>query len=467
MPGKVLLISANRCTTPDPVFPLGLSFLNAALGQAGYTTRWLDLGADEQSLEAALANYRPDYVGVSLRNIDDVLIGKQTTYFDELSGICDTVRRVHSCPVILGGSGFTLFPKRLLVESGADFGVQGEGEACLVKLLRALDFGSGYDVIPGLVYRRGPEIVANAVQLVPAETSLTATDRPEGLISHYLETGGMLNVQTQRGCAHGCCYCTYPLIEGRVSRPRSPELVADEMEQLQARGARYVFIVDSVFNSAPEHVVTICEAMLRRNLQLNWGCFLQPQALTRELMILMSKAGLRHIEFGSDSFCDSVLEAYGKRFTFEDVRQASVLARDAGIDYCHFLICGGPGETRETLQRSFENARCLPGAIVMAVVGMRIYPGTHLWSRAVREQRLEPASDLLQPAYYVAPGLSTDELFASLRAVSRQSPNWIVGDPVPEYASLVQRLRRRGVVGPLWSYLALVQRIMPAVALSA
>jgi hypothetical protein len=39
-----------------------------------------------------------------------------------------------------------------------------------------------------------------------------------------------------------------------------------------------------------------------------------------------------------------------------------------------------------------------------------------------------------------------------------------VGDPVPAYSRLVERLRRRGVVGPLWSYFAMLQRLQPLVA---
>ena len=42
MPSRILLISANRCTTPDAVFPLGLAHLNAALRQAGHSRLWLD-----------------------------------------------------------------------------------------------------------------------------------------------------------------------------------------------------------------------------------------------------------------------------------------------------------------------------------------------------------------------------------------------------------------------------------------
>ena len=105
----------------------------------------------------------------------------------------------------------------------------------------------------------------------------------------------------------------------------------------------------------------------------------------------MARAGLSHIEFGTDSFCDEVLEAYGKGFYFEDILQASTVAQAENVDYCHFLIAGGPGETIATLREGFERSKKLPGAVMMAVVGMRIYPGTELFSRAVADGRfLQP-----------------------------------------------------------------------------
>ena len=183
-----------------------------------------------------------------------------------------------------------------------------------------------YHAIPGLVFRQNGRMVVNpAVTGVP-DLELSEADRPAPIADFYLRTGRMLNLQTQRGCGFKCCYCTYPLIEGRRHRRRPPELVAAEFEQLQRLGARHAFIVDSVFNSSPGHVAEICEAVLRRNLKISWSCFLRPQGLTPELMKLMARAGLTHIEFGSDSLCDEVLEAYEKGFTFADMLASSELA---------------------------------------------------------------------------------------------------------------------------------------------
>jgi radical SAM superfamily enzyme YgiQ (UPF0313 family) len=461
MRSKVLLLSPNRCTVPDPVFPLGLVQVQAALEQAGHETRLLDFLADDQSLEEVLREFGPDCVGVSLRNIDNVLIRKQETFFASLTTICQTVRRVHPRPVVIGGSGFSIYPEKLLEMSGADFGIHGEGEASFVSLLEALGNGGDPSPIPGLVYRRDREIVVNPQRPAALTANLEIPSHPAALAGHYLRTSGMLNLQTQRGCAHTCCYCTYPVIEGRTHRRRNPERIADEVGQLERLGAKYAFIVDSVFNSSPRHVTETCEAIIRRNAKLRWGCFLRPQGLTPELMQLMKRAGLTHIEFGSDSFCDEVLVQYDKRLTFDDIRHSSELAREAEIEHCHFLICGGPGETMDTLEVSFNNSQLLSNPIIMAMVGMRIYPGTTLAGRAMRDGRISPDADLLSPAYYLAPSLTQDGVFERLREFARRSPNWIVGDPTPEFASLVARLRSRGIVGPLWSYFAMLQRIMP------
>lgn len=467
MPSRILLISTNRCTVPDPVFPLGLSYLNSALRQAGHDTRWLDYQADATPLAEVLGEFKPHLAAISLRNIDDVLIRKRETYYQDLRGLCDSIRHQAGCRIVMGGSGFSVFPERIFEISGADFGVQGEGEASLAELVAALENGSDYRSIPGLVFRLDGQLQVNPPRFSTPDVVLEPPDRPAGLNAHYLAASGMLNLQTQRGCAHACCYCTYPVIEGRTHRRRPPERVADDMVRLREAGARYVFIVDSIFNSSPEHVEETCAAIARRNSGLRWGCFLRPEGLTPDLMALMAKAGLAHIEFGSDSFCDEVLEAYAKRFTFADVFKSSELARAAGIDYCHFLICGGPGETEETLETSFTNSLRLPGAIVMAVVGMRIYPGTPLFSRALREGIVTPNTDLLEPVYFVAPGLTPEDIFNRLKSFSQRNPSWIAGDPAPEYDRLVQRLRSRGVAGPLWSYFAMLQRIMPAAASSA
>ena len=459
MPSRVLLISANRCTSPDPVFPLGLAHINAALRNAGHETRWLDRLSNLDKLVETIHEFKPDLIGLGLRNIDDVLIRQQEKFYDELAPHIATIRQHSQAPVVLGGSGFSIFPEKLLTLTGADYGIAGEGEPGILALLDTLKNGGDLSRVGGLVYRRDGKITINPPAPAWIDLPLTEADRPPEIAQTYLAASDTLNLQTQRGCHFLCCYCTYPLIEGKNNRRRPPETVAAELENLQQQGAKFVFIVDSVFNSTPRHVKEICEAILRRNIKISWGCFLRPRGLTAELMDLMARAGLTHIEFGTDSFSDVTLQTYAKHFTFKDVLESSELARERKIDYCHFLICGGPGETPATLEEGYQNSLQLKNTAIMAVVGMRIYPSTPLFAQAVAEGVIMPDADLLAPAYYLAPGLDEEFIFTQLQEFARRSPSWIVGDPLPGYQELIHRLRKRGVAGPLWSYLSTVQRL--------
>ena len=211
--------------------------------------------------------------------------------------------------------------------TGADYGICGEGEAGFVSLLAALNNGRNFSGIPGLVYRENGNIVINPPAGIPGGQTLEAGDRPAnrlGLLPAHQRHAEPPDPARLRAAT--VVIALIRSLKAGITGVAPLEAVADEFEQLQRLGARYVFIVDSVFNSSPRHVAEICEAILRRNVKMSWGCFLRPQGLTPELMRLMKRAGLAHIEFGSDSFCDEVLAAYQKGLTFDDILHSSELA---------------------------------------------------------------------------------------------------------------------------------------------
>ena len=232
------------------------------------------------------------------------------------------------------------------------------------------------------------------------------------------------------------------------------------MARLAAQGVRYTFIVDSVFNTRTDHVVDVCEALLRAELDMQWECFLRPCGITRELLTLMHRAGLRHVEFGSDSFSDPVLRRYGKSFLYADVEQASLQAHEVGLQYSHYIIFGGPGETPDTVEDTLTRAQTLPGAFYFATIGMRIYPDTPLWREIAPEARGEiPADYLVEPRFYLEPPLTVQALYVRLQEMQRAGHNWAVGDPPPIFKETMGKLRRRGVRGPMWEYIELLQRL--------
>lgn len=423
-----------------------------------YSVRLCDMGIENDQLESIISEFQPDYVGLSMRNIDDIRIDNTAYFIPELN---DVIKRVRSCskvPVVLGGSAFSLFPAQLLKLTGADYGIISEGEETVVKLFALLSQNSQpsemqLSLLPGLVFHLGDSVKCNAVKSMDPK-AISFAFRDSAIEPYYRENSGVINIQTQRGCPCKCCYCTYPLIEGSSPRYRSAEQVVSELIESKKRGNDYFFFVDSVFNTNSNHVISICEEIISREVNITWSCFLKPSNLSEEMMVLMARAGLKHIEFGSDSFCDSVLHEYNKDFTFEEIYNASEWARIQNINYAHFLITGGPGETEESLQQSFENSKRLRKTVIFPFTGMRLFPGTTLFDRAIKEKIIDSSANCLEPLFYISPKISKEKISEILKSFHKIMPNWVIEDASPAVMSVMSNLRKKGISGPLWEFLA-------------
>lgn len=454
---KILLISLNRYDQPYKVFPLGMSYIAASLQNYGCEVIMADCNYDFERIENIVVQHQPGCIGISIRNIDDVRIENNTFFVPELEHLVKRLKSVTDVPFVIGGSAYSLFPERLLEITGIEYGITGEGELSLVQLIESIVAGdvesSCLDAIPGLVYRKGDRIVLNPAHTIDPG-KITQPLRSPDMLDYYIKESSVVNIQTQRGCPYTCCYCTYPLIEGRAVRQRNAANVADEIELVVAAGADYLFFVDSVFNINNNHVASICEEIIKRKITCQWSCFLRPKGLTSDLMKMMKHAGLSHIEFGSDSLCDSVLNAYGKNITFEDIYESSEFAREHQVHYAHFLIAGGPGETEATLIEGFENSKKLRKTVFFPFVGMRIFPGTALFSKAIQDGLIRQQQDFLDPIFYISPSLDQSRIRKLHEGFKAQMPNWVIDDVSPQMKSVMDGLRKKGVRGPLWEFLA-------------
>ncbi len=446
---KVLLISANKERAPFPVYPIGLDYLAGAL-QPDHEVRLLDL-IDKDAVAAVpleIKGFQPDCIGLSIRNIDNSEATDSKSYIDEYKEIAQIIRGVTRVPLILGGAGFSLFPERLLSELRADCGIAGEGER-LSGLLDAIEKGFDPKKVPGVIC---PEDVFNRPQ--PWDGDIKR-ELPENTASYsfYIQNSGMLNLQTKRGCPFKCIYCTYPVIEGSLIRKADPALCAEEAVGLKERGAKYIYIADSVFNSDYEHCIKIADEFIRAKLDIPWGGFFAPLKNQEDLYQRLKDAGLTHCEFGTESLSEHMLATYRKPFTVGDVFSAHESAKKAGIHVCHYFLLGGPGETAESIEETLDNAGRLESAAFFFFCGIRIYPGTGLYNIALAESRISPDDDLLKPVFYCSDSISTSEIedMINKRAAARR--NWVIGSGGSEMNRIMARLYSRGRVGPLWEKL--------------
>jgi len=450
MSKRLLLVSGNSETVPAPVYPLALPHLAGAAKQAGHSAVQYDVLAQGRALlPQILQEFKPHLIGISIRNIDNVDALDSRSYIGEYQTLVDEIRRHVSAPIVLGGSGFSLFPKALLKIIGADYGVVGPGEKALCGLLDALPDKLSDGNIPGLITASSSEAPANVF-----ERPFTAMAHDSAILEYYWSMGGMIGIQTKRGCPKTCSYCTYPLIDGHVVQYIDPAHVVDEMERLMLDwGIHYFFVVDSIFNLIPERETAFAEEICRRSLSLSWGAFFAPTPIDRTYLSALKRSGLTHVEFGSDSLCDTMLDSYRKDFSVADVLQASSLCAEMGLFCAHYLVFGGQGETSDTIRQTIANAHHIRHSVFFPFVGVRIYPGTTLYSVAVRDGVLQLKNDCLEPIFYFSNGLDGQQIWELIGGAVGEARRWILPSRYKELAAITQRLRQRGAKGPLWEHL--------------
>ena len=396
---NIAMVSANRHKDPYPVYPLGTAYLKSYI-QSEIKDSKVDIFdmnmISDEELTNTLKESEYDIICVSIRNVDGANSLDRRGFLPGYKQIVDAIRKATNAPLVIGGAGFSIFPEVFMKELGADFGIKGEGESALSALITDLTSGKVVRDIPNLFVREEcRNRCCSYIQSPQADYEAT-------LVDYYWKQSGMLNIQTKRGCPYNCIYCTYPEIDGRRVRTMNIDSVIETISKAKLDfGANYWFFTDSVFNINDSFNMEFAEALAKSKLNISWGAYFSPSRLTDEQMALFKRSGLTHIEFGTESFCDQTLDAYGKKFTFDEVLRCSELALKHNVFYSHFLILAGWGETRDHLLRSIENSKCLRHTVIFPYVGMRIYPNTKLCEYAIKENVISMDDNLIEPKYYI------------------------------------------------------------------
>jgi len=446
---KVLLVATNTLMEPYPVYPLGLDYVAAAISE-NHQVRISDLNSQEglEGLKAAINNFSPDVIGLSLRNIDNTDTTDPRGFIGQYRDIVTVIRSQSRAQLILGGSGFTIFPSETMQALGADFGIAGEGER-LATLLNAIEHNQDTTNLPGVISANGQAGVPE-----PWDGDISHRLDPDPACRQfYLDNGGMLNLQTKRGCHFKCIYCTYPRIEGSGLRLADPDAAARAARRLQESGARYFFITDSVFNADIDHSLAVARAFKKQGIRIPWGAFFTPLKQPAGYFEVMADAGLTHVEFGTDSLSNDVLKAYRKPFRDKRVFQVHQAAVDAGLYVAHYFLLGGVGEDRQTLKETLDKSDTLEKSALFFFCGMRIYPGTELYHVAQKEGQVDPERSILDPVFYRSPGIGPEEIVEQLDKKADGRINWVTGSGGEDTADIIQRLYQRGYTGPMFDYL--------------
>jgi radical SAM superfamily enzyme YgiQ (UPF0313 family) len=343
-------------------------------------------------------------------------------FLDQVKGVISECRSFSVAPIVLGGAGYSMFPVSTLAYIGADMGIQGEGEIAFPALLALMEkgadlSGAGGLYLPGLGLQGKRKFLKN-LDLLPlpdAQMWPCAAARDQDL---------WMPVHTRRGCPMNCSYCSTSNIEGRVIRKRSPRAVVDAVVGYVEAGFKRFFLTDNIFNIPASYAREFCCILADRQLDISWRCIIYPGLMDEALVKAMARAGCKEVSLGFESGCERILRRMNKKFTPEDVRRASELLETHGIRRMGFLLLGGPGETKESVEESVAFVDSLGLDAMKITVGLRIYPNTSLANTALSEGMITAQDDLLFPKFYIVRGLE-DWLRKIVTKCMAERPNWM------------------------------------------
>lgn len=460
---RVLLAYTNECLDFLPPPPIGLAYVATATRAAGHQVRFLDLllgGDPEQRLRDALRDFRPEVVGLSVRNIDNVVHQRLQPFMARLDDQISLVRAETSAPLVLGGPAVSILGRAALQRLDADYAVAGEGEAAFPALLEALAGRAGLQAVPGLCYRDGNQIRRNPDAYQPRFGASGLEDWIDW--RDYARHGGTWPIQSKRGCPLKCSYCTYSAVEGLGIRKREPEAVADEIETVTRRWAPRCFeFIDSTFNLPPSHAIAVCEAIARRRLGVHLTTMgVNPLGVSRDLLQAMKAAGFRSLMITPEAAHERMLGSMNKGFELAHVERSARLIRESGMSSMWFFMLGGPGEDAQTVEatvRFAEEHLRGPDCLVLFTTGIRILPDTMLAQQARADGTLPEGADLVEPWFYFSPRISEAQILARIDQAAARNPSIVHASEDVGASAQMRRFSRgldaMGVAPPYWRFL--------------
>jgi radical SAM superfamily enzyme YgiQ (UPF0313 family) len=428
---RILLIATNRHNrlmgrmNAQPL-PIGLAYVAGYLDQTRHTVKMLDLmfsGDDYlDDVEHTVRTFQPELVGISIRNLSNHSYLDPQWQLPITKAVIARLRIVTKAPVVCGGPAFSILPKECFAYAEPDLGVAGDAGETFAALADRLDSGDASCVdLPGLVYRRGDQIIANTMR---ATSQFSRPPRLEDLdMAKYSQAGFGIGVLTKLG---GFYYPTVqsgvPAEEGawRVIRPIAE--VVQEVKDLEARfGLRKVFFIDNCFNVPVAHAKALCQALIDADLPVHWNTVLAPYGGDAELFQLMKQARCALVMMnagGGERRAGARLDE-----TLEPLLQTCRLCEAGGLHYTISQIFGEPGETRETVERKLAFLRKLKPAMANVRIGVSILPGTAVAARALEENMIADEAELIRPTFYLAAEVR-EWIVEYLKAEAVENPRW-------------------------------------------
>lgn len=369
--------------------PLGIAYMAGVLQENNIDVEILDATAEDmdfKDVEKELLKRKPDLVALTAltptigRALETAQVVKET---------------LPNSIVVMGGYHPTFNFIETLEDENVDIVIRGEGEYIMLNLVQALENQSSLHDVKGIVFedKNSKEIVVNpeapliqdldelpfpALNLLPMKKY-----RLLDMDTH------MTTMITTRGCPMQCSFCSSAAMHGKKIRERSVENIVDEIEYLKTNyDIDTIAFMDDTFTLKKRKVMAICDEILKRNIEIMWGCTSRVDTLDEKLLKKMKEAGCITIFIGVESADQQQLDNMCKNTTIAKIENAFKIAHKLKIRTIASVALGMPGDTKEIMNKTVKFVHKLkPNYAIYSLATP--YPGTRFYKEAFEKNLIK------------------------------------------------------------------------------
>ena len=393
----------------------------------GFKVDILDANAENLSVEEILKRIKYNSPNLICLVVYGQNVNAGTTNMSGAIHTSEYLKKFISTPISIIGSHVQALPiETLKKEKSIDFVFTNEGVYSLRNLLKLSDFSSNnLSKIKGIAFRNQNKIIINAPEkIVPNEKMdidlpgyawdlLPFKKKPLDLYRapmwhaeyDFEKRTPYASLQTSLGCQFGCNFCMINILNrndndeigvaSNYSKMRfwSTNFVIKEFDKLIKMGVRTIRIVDEMFLLNPKYYIPLCEQLAERNKDDSlriWSYSRIDTVKRPEILKLVRRAGIKWLALGIESGERSVrLEVDKGKFEDVDVRKVIQKVHEADINVMANYIFGLPGDTKETVKKTFDLSLelCTAG---WNTYGAMALPGSYLYKKALEEGKQLP-----------------------------------------------------------------------------
>lgn len=387
-------------------FPLGLGYLASALRDSGYDDiRILDTVAEGKGHFERYKDYKFYSFGLSgkdiegkIKSISPELVGITCSFTKRFANVLDvakTVKKINpDIKVIIGGAHPSAMPEVAITYKEIDYVIIGEGEESFLRLTDHLCKKRGVlKDIDGIAYKDNKDRihVNPKTEFIDDLDSIPFPYRDIFPMDTYIEAKRN-SVITSRGCPFDCAFCSIHCVWGKKWRARSARNVVDEIEGLvKEYNIEFISFDDDNLTFDKNRMKEICQDIIERGLKIFWNT---PNGvsivnLDKGLLKLMKDSGCYALNLAIESGDPFILnKVIKKNTTIEMIRDVVRWCKDLGILTLGYFVIGMPGETKGSMQMSFEFAKELMLDAINVFIATP-YPGSHLYKECLEKKYIK------------------------------------------------------------------------------